>query len=134
MGNSGYFVSFISIATEQIKQLNRENRRIWIETYCDALKKQPIRYDYPQMNNLIRARLAWISSDNPVELIANIKKSFNEFVMPPELGGKIKSTEEREHLFEQAFLVELSMLSPISIENTYLRNISEVFFTQDIPQ
>jgi hypothetical protein len=101
--SNGYYSNYDSIATEQIMQINRVNRKIWVETYSNALKKQIIRRDNPRMNDLLRARLAWVSSDDPNELRANLKKTFIEFVMPPELGGQIKSASDRTYFDEQVF-------------------------------
>ncbi|MBN2182429.1 MAG: hypothetical protein JW715_10995, partial [Sedimentisphaerales bacterium] len=123
----GYFAKPVSVATEQIRQINRENRKIWVETFGAALRQQPIRDGYPQMNDLVRARLAWISSDEPNELMTNLKKAFTEFIMPPELGGKTKSLEEREHLFYQAFQGMLRHHSPSYLGDCFLMGSTEEF-------
>ncbi|MBN1975426.1 MAG: hypothetical protein JW787_17450 [Sedimentisphaerales bacterium] len=125
---TGYFVNSVSINTEQIRQVNRENRRIWIETYDTALQEQLIRDDNPKMNNTLRFDLAWISSDDPNELLKNLQKSFTEFVMPLELGGKILSTKERELYFNQ-FRGKAAMSLPVRLQTTFLKNVSEEFPT-----
>jgi hypothetical protein len=101
--SGGYFINKVSFATEQIAQINQENRKIWVDTFSDALKKQVIKDDYPPMNNLIRARLVWLGSNDSNELMINVKKAFNEFVMPPELGGIVRLPAERELIYEQTF-------------------------------
>jgi hypothetical protein len=108
---SGYLASNVSVSTEQIRVINRDNRKIWIETFDSALQKQLLRNDNPPMNNLIRARLVWISSDDPNELMVNLKKVFTEFVMPFELGGRIRSDSERKHIYEQAFTLNSPIFS-----------------------
>ena len=122
----GYFSSSVSADTEKIKLINQENRRIWCETFTAALKKQLIRIDYPQLNNLIQARLVWISSCNPKELLNNLKKAFTEFVLPPEMGGEIKSANERESLFRNAYQF-IYALPDFNYESTHLKGVSKEF-------
>ncbi|MBN1975197.1 MAG: tetratricopeptide repeat protein [Sedimentisphaerales bacterium] len=124
--SQSYFSSDISVANEQIRQMNRDNRKIWVETFDSALQKQLVRTDQPRMNNLIRARLVWISSDEPRELLANVRRAFQEYVMPSELGGKIASTEQREYLLQQAFLSQINLVS-YHIERTHLKDNSDEF-------
>ncbi|MBN1972604.1 MAG: hypothetical protein JW787_03125, partial [Sedimentisphaerales bacterium] len=100
---NNYFLSAASVSSERVKLINRETRKIWLETCDKALKKQTLLPEYRLMNNQIMANLTWISSDDPYELIENIKKAFNEFVMPPELGGQIKNERERNILYDRAF-------------------------------
>ncbi len=99
----GYFMNPVSVDTVQIRKINRENRKIWINTYDSALQKQPTNNDYALSNSILRARLAWISSDDPNEVLANVKNAFAEFIMPPELGGRLRSVLQREEVYEQAF-------------------------------
>jgi hypothetical protein len=128
MDTTLYFVSPISVTTEQIKQINRENRRIWIETVIAYLKQQPIQGSDQQIK-IFRdiAQLSWISTDDPNELIANIRKSFAEFIMPPEIGGKIASSEERASFCEQGFLFEMGQISQKNLEATHLKGVSNRF-------
>lgn len=121
-----YFSSSVSVETQIIKQINQENRKIWFEVFDTALKRQLIDPSNPPMNNLIRARLVWLSSDNPEELIANLKKAFTEFVLPPEMGGKIKSASIREKLFYGSFQI-LYSLPEFNLEHTYLKGVSQEF-------
>ncbi len=100
---NNYFLSAASVSSEQVKSINRETRKIWLETCDKALKKEILLPDVGFMNNLIKANLTWISSDDPYELIENLKKAFNEFVMPPELGGQIKTEKERNIIYDRAF-------------------------------
>jgi hypothetical protein len=126
--DSGYFSKPASVSTEQIRHINRVNRKIWFETFSAALKNQFIRNDYPPMNYYIAARLAWISSDDPNELIKNIKNTFTEFVMPIELGGHIKSASIRQLVYEQAFIVNLEVFSPEYLNrHTYLKGSGDIF-------
>jgi hypothetical protein len=98
-----YFSNSVSIATEQIIKINRENRKIWIETLSNAIKKQLLINGYSITNDLSRAYLVWISSDDPNELINNLQKIFKEYVMPPELGGKFKSGSDRKYFYDRIF-------------------------------
>ena len=113
----GYFVEPMSVSSEQIRFINRENRKIWIKTFDAALQKRQITINFPQINNIC-ASLSWISSDDPNELIVNVEKAFIKYVMPPELGGNIKSANERYQINDQAFrLNPLSSLKRSSFLN-----------------
>jgi len=61
---------------------------------------------------------------------ANLKKAFVEFVMPPEMGGRFQSAEDRNHLYYQAFQGPVGMAiiqSPGYLEQTQLKGSSESF-------
>jgi hypothetical protein len=123
-----YFANPASVSSEQVKQINRESRKIWVETFSTALKQQQLYNNDPQLNNRIRARLAWISSDDPNELILNLKKAFTEFMLPPEMGGQIKSTPERNYIYDQAFSTGRMLHSPDILDSsTHLKGVSDVF-------
>jgi hypothetical protein len=123
-----YLASFDSISSEKVKLINRESRKIWIETFSEALKQQQLYNNDPQLNNRIRARLAWISSDDPNELILNLKKAFIEFIMPPEMGGKIKSAAERNNIYDQAFGIIFMSISPNDFDgSTHLKGSGDIF-------
>jgi hypothetical protein len=120
MRMGGYFMSSVSVATKQIKLINRENRRIWIDTMSEALKNTPT----------IRAYLACISSDDPNELISNIKNSYAELIMPPKLGGKIQSDSVRNSICIELFHIGVpfnNMFNANNLERTHLNKVSEKF-------
>jgi hypothetical protein len=131
-----YFLSSVSVATEQIKLINRENRRIWTETINQTVEQRLINRELTQNSAAtINSRLAWISSDDPDELIVNIKKAFTELIMPPTLGGKIQSNSIRETICRTLFNLNSTLPLPISIsipshsmlERTHLRGSSDRF-------
>jgi hypothetical protein len=125
---SGYFSNSASIATAQIKLINIENRRIWIETINKTVEQSLINRELtPEGAAIITLRSAWISSNDPNEVIANIKRAFKKSVFPIKLGGMIASFKEREHVFEQAFLNYVPMLSTVNLENTHLKGASQEF-------
>jgi hypothetical protein len=45
-----------------------------------------------------RARLAWVSSDVPEQLIRNLRQTYTELLMPPEMGGEVRSVSLRSTL------------------------------------
>jgi hypothetical protein len=103
--SSGYFVNNLSRSTDQIRLINRENRKIWVNIFDTELQRQLMRNNYPISIGILRldAQLAWISSDDPNEIVNNVKKAFNEYVMPPELGGRLGSASQRKEIYQQAF-------------------------------
>ncbi|MHC4169561.1 MAG: tetratricopeptide repeat protein, partial [Planctomycetota bacterium] len=125
----GYLASPASVSTDPIRKANREIRKMWVAVFDAALQDQPSDEDY----NLTSVCLAWISSDDPDELVANLKRTFTEFVMPPELGGKIRSTEERHRICEQAFDMQILFPSSSYFDITHLRGSSDRFLALWIP-
>ncbi len=100
LGQRYYFSSTVSIATEQVRLKNRETRKTIIEILDKSLKnleQNPPRNPAQRITDipLRRAQLVWLSTDEPNELMANIKKAFAELIMPPKMGGKIQSESDR---------------------------------------
>ncbi|OHB77582.1 MAG: hypothetical protein A2Z25_01035 [Planctomycetes bacterium RBG_16_55_9] len=126
-GGRGYFTSPVSVASEQIRQINRANRSIWVETLDAALKREVLDEDFPPKNSLIRMQLVWASSDEPEELIANIQRIFAEIIMPPDLGGQIQSAKERYYACDQAFYLPPVMQLPDSRGRTQLKDEDNQF-------
>jgi hypothetical protein len=128
-----YFLSHNSVTTKQVRLINMESRKIWIEIMDEALKHQTLRVLDQQMNiPRRRAELVWLSTDDPNELIANIKKAFAELIMPPEKGGKIQSNSFRESICKTLFSIIGESPSSIAtdshnLERTHLRGSSEMF-------
>jgi hypothetical protein len=104
--NQGYFSSAVSIATAKIREINRENRKIWVDTVEDAIRKQISGNNSAQNRNYIETAvsLAWIKSDEPNDVIANLKKAINEYLISPEFRIKISSDSERKEIYERSFL------------------------------
>jgi hypothetical protein len=124
--SESYFASLFSVSTEQIKLINRENRKIWFETFSNALHSGLIDSSYPPMNNTIAVRLAWLSSDDPNELIANLKKAFTEYVMPPDMGGRLGLISQRKYVFNGAFANTIYFSSEYLKRNTYLKGSGDI--------
>ncbi len=140
----GYLGSNYSVKTEEIRQINHENRKIWADILEDALRKQIAGNDPAQIKNCITAAsLAWIKSDEPNEVIANLKKAFNEYLMPPKLGGCISSDSARKEIYKRFFAENyshplLSRLRPLSshlkdswdetkkLINVYLEELADI--------
>jgi hypothetical protein len=134
LDSTSYFSNSISVATEQVRILNRENRKIWIRTMDEVLRRQSMAGSNPQVNiPFKRAELAWISTDVPEELITNLKNAFTELIMPPALGGKIESDSVRSSNFKGLLnmgggpIGSQAMAYPIMLERTQLRGASEKF-------
>jgi hypothetical protein len=128
MASEGYFISHISVATEQIRQINRQNRKIWVEILNEKVEKRLVNHQTTiESAATAVSRLSWLSSDDPNELISNIKKAFTEFVMPLELGGKIYSPQVRMLVFYQAFQVQLMVHSTAALDNTFLKGHGKEF-------
>jgi len=98
---SNYFNSLASTATEQAKLLNRRNRRLWVEMLDRALRDEAKRGSDPYATTLVRVNLAWLWSDDPQERTAYLRKTINEAILPPRLGGIIESVDVRCFLCDQ---------------------------------
>lgn len=120
---SGYFSNSVSVLNEQVRQINKESRKIWIDIKNDTFERHLANKEINQENlAMFKSKLVWISSDDPNELILNIKKAFNESVLPPEFGGRNFSIEARKRILDKGFLEELQMLSTLNIGITYLKD------------
>jgi hypothetical protein len=124
----GYLSEPVSVATDQIRLMNRENRRIFIETMNKVLTLQATQKYNPQINiPARRAMLAWISTDDPNELITNLKKTFIEYAMPPSLGGQINSAPQRNTICEIFYLSPSFSTDHLELA-THLQGSSGEFF------
>jgi hypothetical protein len=123
-GGKDYLTNPASVSTDQIKQINRENRRIWIETMDKALRRQLVDERYPHKNRRVRMRLVWANSDEPVEVMAHLKKACDEYAVPS-VTGHIESNNERIELNRQALHDEFRRVLPGYFEVTHLRGGSE---------
>jgi len=90
-----YFERSISVATEEVRLINRRNRRIWFETAEKALTDKTTQADDPVMGATGRVQLAWASSDDPEEVMAALRERLNKAIFPPEMGGAFPSNDSR---------------------------------------
>jgi hypothetical protein len=125
-GPGGYFASPVSVATDQISRINAESRRIWVETMQKALKREAAKHDRSPFL-MTRARLAWVSSDAPEELMANIRNTYAEFILPPEMGGQVQSVGQRSLLCDQLLLAQPGIHSLQAFERSQLRGSGKRF-------
>ena len=131
--NLGYFSRIESSSTEEVSRINRENRKIWIESIikeANSVINTPmipttVSYVVWLSSNLLSA--AWLSSDIPEEVIANLRKAANEYLMPPESGGKVKSYHKRLHWTHSLFIaIRIRTNIPEEWKKTHLgRNIEK---------
>jgi hypothetical protein len=134
--SAAYFLNSMSATTGQIRLINAESRKVWIETMENLQRKRLLEEPDQQMNIASSiAQLAWLSSDDPEILLDNIKKAFSELVMPPVLGGKIQSDWMRGTICNKLFNLQggppvaMSDASPSIIETTQLKGSSEKFIS-----
>lgn len=111
----GYFTNSASVSTEEIRRINRESRRIWVETTRKALKERP--------NWQKQRELAWASSDSPEKVMANLKEVFTEFIAPPEMKEPIQS--RGRYWFWRGGLLFPPITSIQRIKTTQLRDSYE---------
>jgi hypothetical protein len=118
---SSYFSNPDSVSSDRVRLINRQNRKIWYDTFDKILRKQILRPDFPLFNMRIRAGLVWISSDIPEELVGNLKKDIVEFGFPPEMGGAINSESQRADFFDVLFrdMRNLASLGKTQFINAY---------------
>jgi hypothetical protein len=130
LGSSGppdYFSSPVSVATEQVRLLNRKNRRLWVETFDRALRDDAKRGSDPCATTLARADLAWIWSDDPQERMAYLRKTINEAILPPRLGGIIESVNMRCSLCNQVLFQRGSDIRSETSVTLFPGNVAEGF-------
>ena len=90
-----YFERSISVATDEVRLINRRSRRIWFETAEKILADRTMQAGDPVMNVRGRAQLAWASSDDPEEVMATLRDRLNKAILPPEMGGTFASSDSR---------------------------------------
>ncbi len=81
---SGYLMSPHSVATDRVRDINRENRRILAELHEQTPGALAERY--PQLLSKLEGELALRRASTPEEGIANVKHAIQQFVMPPKQG------------------------------------------------
>jgi hypothetical protein len=116
----GYFSSHLSVTTEQVRLINRENRRIWVEMMEEASAQGSIYPAQPQLNALARIRLTGVSSDEPGPLLAHVRKVLNEAILPPEMGGRFPSPDDRCFFCEQGlyYFIIAGLLSGSHVQDS----------------
>jgi hypothetical protein len=103
-GQWSYFAHRASVSSPEVRAMNRENRRIWCEVTEQAMKSKP-----PEKRLRIgdldgRAALPWISSDDPQEVMAEVRRVYDELILPPAQGGTISSSDVRSNACERCLL------------------------------
>ena len=122
----GYFLRPVSVSTEEIMFINRDNRKIFAKTIKRALKDNLYKYKWRWEGMIID--LAWSSSDNPDELIKNLRETFTQFIMPPDMGGNDQSFGKRFSLCRSALLFPaIRAVTAKQIEKTQLKGTGERF-------
>jgi len=98
----GYFTSPASVATGEVKAINRENRIIWEELARMELKRHYDRYRTGDASYRMQILLA--VSDTPEQAIASVRKAASQLLMSPEMGGIVDSPDKK-HQFLRAWLL-----------------------------
>jgi len=123
-----YFEDSISVATEEIRLINRPSRRIWFETAEKALMDKTEQADDPVLNVRGRIHLAWACSDNPEKVMAAVKERLNKAILPPEMGGAFASNDLRCWCCEQELFMA-ARIRPHWLAQTNLSASAERFRT-----
>jgi len=103
-GQWSYFAHRASVSSPEIRAMNRENRRIWCEVTEQAMKSQPTEKQFRIGDLDGRAALPWISSDDPQEVMAEVRRVYGELILPPAQGGTISSPDVRSNACERCLL------------------------------
>jgi len=122
---SGYFSKPASVTNNEIRHINRENRRIWTKTVKDAAEDWhggiPIR-------RAILKYASWVSSDKPEEVMENLRETFAKFIMPPEMGGEVRQGGIRFMHARSALLhPSLNIFSVQALEKTHMGSSAQKF-------
>jgi hypothetical protein len=120
----GYFGSPVSVATDQVRRVNAESRRIWVDTMQKALKREDDE-DARSLYPIRRASLAWVSSDVPEQLIRNVRQTYTKLLMPPEMGGEVRPVSYRSMLCSQLLAKHSGIESLQPLEWSLLRGSGE---------
>ncbi|MBU0534295.1 MAG: CsgG/HfaB family protein [Candidatus Omnitrophica bacterium] len=83
----GYLINSASSSTQEVRDINRENRNFFVEILKKISKRNNNRY--------LPLTAVYISSDNPYELIKNFREFAQEVILPPKIGEMEQSFDER---------------------------------------
>lgn len=115
---AGYFARPSSVSTDKIRHINRENRKIWTETVKEAVKN----WDGSPKQSAFLKFTAWVSSDEPEELIENLRETFSKFFIPREIGNGRRFIEARGALIFPQLSIRVNEL-----EKTHLKGSAKKF-------
>ncbi len=129
----GYFASSVSASNEKVRLINRENRENWVKVIELATTSSSYKYQ-------LMAKIAWLSSDDPNELILNLKNAFDKYVLSPEYDADKRWQYEREYIFNKTFkrapdiwMLSKSYLkdSKYSVQKQWKDYLEEIAITDD---
>ncbi len=124
-----YFSNPVSISSDHIREMNRINRKIWVEILDKALIRRGIKTGYPFLYQ--RPNLIWICYDDPEELFIHLKEIYKEFIMPPQMGGIFQSTIYRRRTCYRLLLdYGTYNISSRVIKETHLQSSEKYIITQ----
>jgi len=123
-----YFRQAVSVATEEVRLINRSSRRIWFETAEKALIDRATQGGDPVMSADGRIELAWASSDDPDEVMAALRERLNKAILPPAMGGAFTSNDSRCMCCEQELFI-YSRMQLDQLDKTNLCGAAERFRT-----
>jgi hypothetical protein len=89
-----YFGRSISVATDEVRLINRRTRRIWFET-AEKILADRTTQNGDLTNARGRVQLAWASSEDPEEVMATLRERLHRAILPPEMGGTLASNDSR---------------------------------------
>ena len=118
-GQWSYFAHRASVSSPEIRAMNRENRRIWCEVTEQAMKSQPTEKQFRIGDLDGRAALPWISSDDPQEVMAEVRRVYDELILPPTQGGTISSPDVRSNACERCLLRGSQGLSDWALRDSH---------------
>lgn len=123
----GYFSKDLSVSSDEIRDMNRENRKVLLSTLRKAGTSKCILVDQ-----------AWTSSDIPEEVMANVIKAYDELIVRPEIGCRIQSPDERYEywwkygIFERPdFRITLFKDSSRKMETLWMEYLEELTRCKD---
>jgi len=121
----GYFLRPDSASTEKVKLINRDSRKIFVETTKQALNEST--YKNEHYRKYWTLNVTWCSSDNPDELIKNIKRAYASFIMPPETGGGDQPFGERWAICRSGLLLPPIIPESERLKKTHLKGHGKHF-------
>jgi len=133
IANAGYLINFASTSTQEVKDINLENRRIWVEFMRKIIKSNPDNY----WSKYYIVDMAYINSDDSHGLAKDMEDTVTEFCVLPEEGGKTQSNDERYELCryvladqDEKYLQELSEIEDPLVKFLSYRMLSKPRFNQ----
>jgi hypothetical protein len=116
----GYLASDLSFSSPEVRRLNNRTRHLCYEFWNQALEQERLNPENPYVNHSTRMNFAWLSSDNPDDVLENLINAIAKALSP------ISSTHDTMSVGEKSSLCDMILRRMCSkiVQGHHLNRIS----------